>query len=241
MATRQNAITERFYTALISGDRAAAREIMGDIFAQDPSPEKVVEHLIWPVLDTIQKDYRKDQLTNLAYHYATRMLRSITDQLQIRYEQKARNGEKVMLVCGAEESEELAGQLAADLLEAAGYTVFFTGGGIANDEIVAQLNDLQPQRLVVFGAIPATVPQTRQLIDRMHDIGACEQTQVIVGGGVFNRAEGLAEEIGADLWALDPLELVEVMDDEPQRRMTPDQRTVGRRRKPAPTKSRKAA
>ncbi|MEM8783725.1 MAG: B12-binding domain-containing protein [Planctomycetota bacterium] len=240
MASRQSAVTEQFYTALISGDRQTARQIMGDLFCQDPPAEKVVEHLLWPVLDAIQKDYRGDRLTNLAYHYATRMLRSITDQMQIRYEQKPRNGQTVLVTCGAEESEELAGQLAADLLEAGGYTVFFTGGGIANDEIVAQLNELQADRLVVFGAIPATVPQTRLLIDRLHDIGACEQTQVIVGGGVFNRAEGLAEEIGADLWALDPLELVEVMDDEPQRRMTPDQRTVGRRRK-APTPQRKAA
>ncbi len=240
MASRQNALLERFYTALISGDRAGARDVMDTVFSADAEGEQVAAHLVWPVLDQVQKAYRHDQLSKLSYHYATRMLRSITDQLQIRYAQKARRDETVLLVCGAEESEELAGQLAADLLEADGYTVYFTGGGIANDEIVAQLAELQAQKLVVFGAIPPTVPQTRQLIDRLHDIGACPNLQIIVGGGVFNRAEGLAEEIGADLWALDPIELVEVMDEEPQRRMTPDQRTVGRRRR-QPTKSRQAA
>ena len=52
-----------------------------------------------------------------------------------------------------------------------------------------------------------------------------------VGGGVFNRAEGLAEEIGADIWARDPEELISVMDRQRERRMSDDQRTVGRKRK----------
>jgi hypothetical protein len=53
----------------------------------------------------------------------------------------------------------------------------------------------------------------------------------VVGGGVFNRAEGLAEEIGADLWAKDPTQLLERLAGEPERRATPEQRTVGRHRR----------
>ena len=41
----------------------------------------------------------------------------------------------------------------------------------------------------------------------------------------------MSEEIGADLWATDPEELIRVMAEKPDRRMTPDQRTVGRRRR----------
>jgi hypothetical protein len=48
---------------------------------------------------------------------------------------------------------------------------------------------------------------------------------------VFNRAEGLAEEMGADLWASSPMELVELMLEEPARRAGCEQRTVGRRRR----------
>lgn len=121
--------------------------------------------------------------------------------------------------------------MCADLIEAAGYEVFFVGGGIANDELVAQLGELNPQIVVIFGAVPATVPQTRQLIDRLQEIGACPEIQIVVGGGVFNRADGLAEEIGADLWATDPQDMVKIISEQPDRRMAPDQRTVGRRRR----------
>ena len=230
MSSRRNAILERFYTCLISGDRQGARDIMDEVFAADCPATTIASNLIWPTLDALQTMRRSDQITRLAYNYATRLMRSITDQLQLRYDRRALRNVSCLVVCGAEESEELAGQLASDLLEADGYTVYFTGGGISNDEIVAQLGELKVDKLIIFGAIPATVPETRLLIDYLHDIGSCPNLQIIVGGGVFNRADGLAEEIGADLWANDPIELVQKISVAPDRRMDHEQRTVGRRR-----------
>ncbi|MCX5658130.1 MAG: hypothetical protein NTW19_00210, partial [Planctomycetota bacterium] len=46
-----------------------------------------------------------------------------------------------------------------------------------------------------------------------------------------NRAEGLADEIGADLWANDPDALVRAVIEQPERRMSDSQRTVGRKRR----------
>lgn len=233
MATQRNHLLEQFFNSLISGDRAGARDVVDQVLEADCPAPRVLSHLFWPALEQIQNLYRHDQLTALAYQYATRLLRQLADQMQLRLEQGDRNGTTVLVASGDEQSEELAAQMAADLLEADGYTVYFVGGGVANDEIVEQLGHLNAEKLVIFGAVAQTVPYTRLLIDRLHDIGACPKLQVVVGGGVFNRADGLAEEIGADLWAKDPAELVELLQEQPQRRMTSDQRTVGRRRRAA--------
>ena len=230
MASRTNALHERFFNTLIAGDRVGARGILDEVIAADATGEKIASHLVWPVLEQIQTMRRSDQIDTLAYNYSTRLLRSIVDQLQLRYQQKAQRDLTAVVCCGPEESEELTAQLAADLLEADGYRVLFLGGGVANDEIVNQLAEVKADKLVVFGATASIVPQTRLMIDHLHDIGACENLQIIVGGGVFNRAEGLAEEIGADLWANDPFSLMEEMSTKPNRRMNPNQRTVGRRR-----------
>lgn len=233
MATRRNAMLERFFNTLISGDRPGARAVVDEALEADCPAEQILANLYWPVLQQVSTMHRNDQLCELSYHYATRILRMLVDQMQPRLQTREANGQRVLLTCGEEEAEEMAAQMASDLLEAAGYTVFFAGGGIANDELVAQVGDIQADKLVIFGALPATVPQTRLLIDRLHEIGVAPKVQVIVGGGVFNRAEGLAEEIGADLWAAEPGELVEVIETQSERRMTADQRTVGRKRRPA--------
>jgi hypothetical protein len=83
----------------------------------------------------------------------------------------------------------------------------------------------------MFASSPSDAPNIRQMIDTIRSVGACPNLQVVVGGGVFNRAEGLAEEIGADLWASDPEELLELLVTERTRRAREEQRTVGRNRR----------
>ena len=227
----QQILVERFFETLVIGDRAAAREVIDECLAADVPAEAVIEKLFYPALEMAENLYRNDQLSKLSHHYATRLLRMLTDQMQMRLEAADRKGERVLLLCGPNEPDELAGQMAADLLEAAGYDVYFAGGGVANDEIISQIGELNPAVTAMFGSTPRDLPYIRRLIDELHDLGVCPQMQIVVGGGVFNRAEGLAAEIGADLWAKTPSELVEAMSRGADRRMSTDQRTVGRRRR----------
>ncbi|MCP3906261.1 MAG: hypothetical protein GY715_21770 [Planctomycetes bacterium] len=230
-------IVERLFQALTAGDRACARGIVMETQLASLPAEELANRVFWPALEMINQLFRADQLTTLAHHYATRLLRSLVDQAQARYEQKARREHKILMFCGDREVDDLAAQLAADLLEADGYEVFFSGGGVANDEILEEVGVHRPQTLLMFGSAPGDAPNIRQLIDHIRSIGACPEMQIVVGGGVFNRAEGLAEEIGADLWACEPSELIERLGSERARRATPEQRTVGRNRRTTKTKA----
>ena len=126
------------------------------------------------------------------------------DQVQAAYVQTKRRDRRILMFSGPGETDELAGLLVADLAEADGYEVFFGGGGIANDEILREVGQQRPDILLMFASAPPDAPNIRNLIDRIRGVGACPDMQIVVGGGVFNRAEGLAEEIGADLWATTP-------------------------------------
>ncbi len=228
---RRDVILERFFTGLISGDRNQSRRVLEEILDADCGPVEVISKLFWPTLERIQNLYRSDEISAMAHHYSTRLLRCFVDQMQMRLPISERLGKKCMVLCGPEESEELGAQITSDLLDAAGYDVYFSGGGIANDEIVEEIGKMDTDLLVIFGVTPAAVPFTRLLIDQLREIGVCPKLQIAVGGGVFNRAEGLAQEIGADLWASSPQELCQQIVEQPGRRMDEAQRTVGRRRR----------
>lgn len=227
----QELIIERLFSALISGDRAGARSIVQETVDADVPAEELSHSIFWPVMEMIDRLFRADQLTTLAHHYATRLLRTIVDQAQARYAHKARRNRKICMFCGPSEQDELAAQLVADLAEADGFEVFFAGGGVANDEILAEVGEQKPDILLMFSSAPPDAPHIRQLIDTIREIDSRPNMQIVVGGGVFNRAEGLAEEIGADLWARSPSELLEKLTSEQTRRAAPEQRTVGRNRR----------
>lgn len=237
----QEVIVERMFQSLISGDRMQARQIVSEARQDCATAEQLSQTLYWPVLEMINTLFRSDQLTMLAHHYSTRILRSLVDQAQAEYLQKPRCARKVVMFCGPSEADELAGQLVSDLIEADGFEVFFGGGGIANDEILAEVGEQRPDLLLMFASAPSDAPNIRQLIDTIRGINACPNMQIVVGGGVFSRAPGLAEEIGADLWAHTPQDLLHKLHTQPARRAAADQRTVGRNRKPVPVRKAAAA
>ncbi|HWB21211.1 MAG TPA: B12-binding domain-containing protein [Phycisphaerales bacterium] len=226
----QEIFVERLFSTLITGDRTAARDLAREAIDSGMSAEWLSHQAYWPVIDMVNNLYRADQLSNLAHHYAIRVLRSLISQTQPLLARKSDQNRSILMFSGHSEADELAGQLTADLVEAEGYNITFGGGGIAYDEILAEVGERKPDVLLMFASAPSDAPIIRQLIDTIREIGACPNMQIVVGGGVFNRAEGLAEEIGADLWAKDPGELISSLNSDANRRATATQRTVGRKR-----------
>lgn len=227
-------LIERLFESLISGDRQYARTIVQEQIHAGVTQEILLTDLFWPTYELVERLHREDQITTLAHNMASRLLRVLVDQSSrelLATSDAPPLGRRVFACCGPSEGSELGGQMAVDLLEAAGFEVQFAGGGLPIDEIRATVQEQKPHALLMFCSEPSDLPDIRVLIDSLHEIGACPHTQIVVGGGVFNRAEGLAEEIGADLWATHPLELVDRMIDEATVRATEDQRTVGRTRK----------
>lgn len=226
-------VVERFFEALITGDRPAARKIVQDLRGgpNGVTPEQLISDLFWPVYQQIDSLFRTDQLNCLNHHMGVRLLRVLVDQNAAFLKPTASRGRSIFACCGPHESEELGAQMALDMLEGAGFNVTFGGGGIANDEILARVAEYKPDVLLMFCSAASDLPNIRALIDTIREIGTAPGMQIAVGGGVFNRAEGLAEEIGADVWATCPLEIVEVLISDPTRRAISGQRTVGRTRK----------
>jgi methanogenic corrinoid protein MtbC1 len=153
---------------------------------------------------------------------ATRINRMVADQVQAHLARSPKNGLRLLVLCGDGEVEELGAQMMADLFEAAGWSVWFLGAGVPNDEVLLILSKIRPDVLCIYGTQPSGVPNVRRLIDLIRDIGAHNQMQVLVAGGVFNRAVGLDEEIRADLYAPDARQALRVVQDHPVRIPKPD-------------------
>jgi MerR family transcriptional regulator, light-induced transcriptional regulator len=207
----QEIFVERFFESLVNGDRPAARAVIDEAWDTNATPQSVISDIMWPTHEMIERLYKSDQLSMLGYHYSTRLLRVLIDQVAARLPQRTRNGKSALIFCGQSQGEELGAQMAVDLLESSGFTCKFAGGGVPSDEILAQVHDTRPNFLVMFASAASDLPEIRVVLNSLKAINASPNTHIAVGGGVFNRAEGLAEEIGIHLVARDPLEMVDLL------------------------------
>ena len=223
-------LAESYLTPLLAGDRDGCRKVIEGALGVFGA-RRLVTDLVWPTMEKVQRLYKDDRISAASLNMATRLNRAITDQLTAKLERKASNGRKVLLFCGNAEPEELGGQITADLFEAEGYQVKFAGGGVPMDEVLTLIGDYRPDLTVMFATLPSDVPAVRKLIDYLRDVNACPAMQIMCCGGIYKRAEGLAEEIGADLYAPDAAEAVAIAGEHPTKKASVDQQTVGRSRR----------
>jgi methanogenic corrinoid protein MtbC1 len=231
MQITSNEFGRNYLEPLIAGDRTAARSIIDKALDASISPVDLLNQVIWPTMEVLQSLYKEDRITKTQLNLATRLNRAITDQLCAKLERCELNGKKALIFCGSDEPEELGGQICADLFEAAGWEVKFAGGGVPEDEVLNLIGEFRPDLLVMFATLPSGVPAVRKLIDYLREVNSCPLMQIMCCGGIYKRAEGLSEEIGADLYAPDAAEAVTVASSHPTRRASVDQQTVGRTRR----------
>jgi len=216
---------------LFAGKRCEARELIQGTLDRGVCARKLIESVVWPAMEQTQDLHRSGKISRLEEHMASRINRMIADQLQAHLARKPKSGMRLVVACGDGEIEELGAQMTADLFEGEGWSVWFLGSGVPNDEVLQMVNKVKPDVLCVYGTQPAGVPNVRRLIDRIRDIGACDQMQILVAGGVFNRAAGLDEEVRADLYARDARDALKIVLEHPVRIPKPDVPQPGRRRK----------
>lgn len=202
-------LLHRYLEPLVAGDRQACRSVINETLQQGADPKRLYRELMWPAMQRIEELYRGDRIDKATEHMATRINRVVLDQLQGRLVARVTPANRSVIVCcAAGEPEELGAQLSADLFEAEGWRVYLVGGGIPNDELVALVNRMRPDLLLIYGTRPEGVPEAKRLVDRIREINAVPAMNIMLCGGVFGRADGLWEEIKADMMAPCPSDAI---------------------------------
>ena len=216
---------------LFAGKRCEARELLMGAQDRGIPASRLLQMVIWPAMEQVEKLYRANQISRIVEHMATRINRMLADQLQTLLARRPKTGRRMVVTCGDGEIEELGAQITADLFEADGWSIWFLGSGVPNDEILQYVGKIKPDILCIYGTQPVGVPNVRKLISLVREVGSVPDMQILVTGGVFNRAEGLAEEIKADLFAPKVADAMRAVEEHPVRVAKPDMPEPGRRRK----------
>lgn len=229
---RKGSVCERYLKNLLNGDRFACRTIIDEMLQQGMSAHRIYVELIWPIMVEVDKLYRQERISPIQEAMATRINRSMVCQLQRQLPRCQPVHRRVVIVTADSEQAELGGQMAADLFESAGWECRFLGGTVNHEDVLEFVGIFAPDILLLYGFNGKDAPAVRAMIDRIRKVNAWPNMKIMLSGGVFARAEGLWEEIGADFYAESAAEAVELANLGPKAMYTP-QRTIKRRQRAA--------
>jgi methanogenic corrinoid protein MtbC1 len=214
----------RYLQPLLSGRRTECFELIREALADGIPARTLIDEVIWPALSQIERLYQDDRINIALEHMASRINRTVADQLQAHLPESAKQGRRIVIACAEAFREEIGAQMVADLFQSDGWEVFFVGGGVPDDELLALVGQHRPSALLLFGADPQQVPAIRRLVETVREIGVCPTMNIVVSGGLFNRAEGLWEEVGVDAFAATANEVLDLINNLPQRIPGPPRR-----------------
>ena len=206
----KNTVHAEYLDTLLRGNRKQSRTVVEKVLQTGTPAVSVYGDVIWPIMVEIERLLREDKITATQEHLATRINRTIVDQLQNKLPRRTTKNKKIVICCPLDELQELGAQIMADMFESDGWEVKFLGGGLNNDDLLAFVHEYHPDILLIYGATPKHAPGIRQLIDTIKGVNAYPDMRIMLSGGLFSRAEGLWQEIGADLFAATAVEAVEV-------------------------------
>jgi len=193
--------------ALIDGNRSLARTLV-DACIEEEGAQVAIERMLWPACATLHALSRGDRLSAVAEHCATVLLSQLVQRAEERLPATAIRRGRVVATSGPAPFEEIAGETFAALAEAAGFEVVFLAGGVESDDLLAEVGRRQPDFVVSFAAAGSDAPRLRRFLDALRTQQPVPGIRVGLGGGVFGRAPGLAEELGADFEGATPAEVV---------------------------------
>jgi methanogenic corrinoid protein MtbC1 len=203
-------VLERYLDALLMGDRSACRTVIEETMQRGMPANQVYMKIIWPIMIEIDKLYRSDKIDSAQEAFATRINRTIVDQLQNKLPKKAEKSKRIVICSNPSEHAELGGQMISDLFESDGWETRHLGGSVSNDDILTFIHTYHPDVLLLYGTDAKGAPDVRRLIDTVKEVNAFPEMRIMLSGGIFDRAEGLWEEIGADMYAFTAAEAVEM-------------------------------
>ena len=158
MNASSTSLAKSYLEPLIAGDRNACRGVVEQALNVGITPYDLLTQLVWPTMELLQSLYREDRITISQLNMATRLNRSLTDQVCAPLLAKRSQGKKVLIFCGDDEPEELGGQICADLFDADGWTVKFAGGGVPEDEVLTLIGECVPTCSSCSARSPAACP-----------------------------------------------------------------------------------
>jgi MerR family transcriptional regulator, light-induced transcriptional regulator len=195
---------------LLERRRNEVAEILTKLLGDGMPLGTIYKHILEPCQREVGRLWQLNRITVAHEHYCTEATRSVMTRLTMVATRMSQRGRRLIAASIDGELHDVGVHMIADMLEVNGWEVFYLGANTPGGAVF-QLAALTGANVV---ALSATMPfNLHRLREATVAIDAVvPRPSIVVGGQAFQREPKMWEETGADGYANDVLEAVQLID-----------------------------
>ena len=194
-------LLKEIYTAILEGERAAARAGVEKALAENVSPLSILESMI-SAMGEVGRLFEEGE------YFVPEMLisaRSMQESMAILKPRLQAEDVKPagVVVAGTVKGDlhDIGKNLVCMMLESAGFQVIDLGSDVTAEKFVDTVREQHPDIVAMSALLTTTMPNMKLVMDALEQAGLRGQVKVMIGGAPVTDA--YAREIGADGYSQD--------------------------------------
>jgi methanogenic corrinoid protein MtbC1 len=202
---------EEYIEHLIAGDDELCM-MEGKALAQDlPGLHRLYVDVIQASQFKIGELWEGGKISVAKEHLATATNSYVATNCYAPLARSSSGGPKAMIACTPEEMHELGARLLADLLECDGWDVDFYGTSMPLRDLIDAIKERKPRFVGLSAALVLHLGSVKRTIASIRGQLGPHTPPIIVGGNAVAGSDDLWKNVGADLYAKNASEAVEIL------------------------------
>jgi excisionase family DNA binding protein len=202
---------QRLVARLIDGDESGAWWVLESAMASGASPAEVLVEVLTPAMRSVGDRWESGDIGVDREHTASAIALRLVGRLGGRFSRRGVTRGVVVLGSTPEELHALPLAIAAEAIRQAGFHVIDLGSRLPIDAFVAAVQ--RAPMLVAVGVGATTIGQDDALRATIAALHGAVDVPIVLGGAAVSSRES-ALELGADVWAATPEDLVAALLDQ---------------------------
>jgi methanogenic corrinoid protein MtbC1 len=201
-------LARQYINALLRGDRQSASSMILESARLGLPIKDIYLNVFQRSQREIGRQWQTNQISVAQEHYCTAATQLIMSQLYPYIFASERNGRRMVVTCVSGELHEIGARMVADFFEMDGWDTYFLGANTPIPGILDALRERETDVLAISATMTFHIDLVSDLIAEVRRAGLDVRTKILVGGYPFNISPNLWQTVGADGYAADAQQAV---------------------------------
>ncbi len=203
-------VARDYLAQLLDGKRSNAYQVIRDALRNGLSIRDLYITIFQPVQYEVGRLWLLNKVSVAEEHFCTAATQSLMLELYPEIISSSRSGAKLVSACVGPELHEIGVRMVTDFFEMDGWDTWYLGAAVSNDILIAAINERSPDIVALSATMSYHIPKVTELVAVIKENFGGDAPRVMVGGVPFNTVPDLWRTVGADLWAVNADQAVQV-------------------------------